>query len=77
MTGHRRTRRRDFTGLTWVRSLHQASHVVEEAKHRHHGLVTKRRDGKGPGKGFFAILLGLAGLGVGVWLFRARRKKPH
>jgi LPXTG-motif cell wall-anchored protein len=40
-------------------------------------LVTKRRDGggKGPGKGFFAILLGLAGLGVGVWLFRARRKK--
>jgi LPXTG-motif cell wall-anchored protein len=37
--------------------------------------MKKRREGGGPGKGFFAILLGLAGLGVGVWLFRSRRKK--
>jgi LPXTG-motif cell wall-anchored protein len=37
--------------------------------------MTKRREGGGPGKRFFAILLGLAGLGVGVWLFRSRRKK--
>jgi LPXTG-motif cell wall-anchored protein len=37
--------------------------------------VTKRREDGGRGKGFWAILLGLAGLGVGVWLFRSRRKK--
>lgn len=28
-----------------------------------------------PGKRFFFLLLGLAGLGVGVWLFRSRRKQ--
>jgi cbb3-type cytochrome oxidase subunit 3 len=37
--------------------------------------MTKRREGGGLGKRFFAVLLGLAGLGVGVWLFRTRRKK--
>jgi len=37
----------------------------------------KRRSGDqaGPGKRFFFMLLGLAGLGVGVWLFRSRRRK--
>jgi LPXTG-motif cell wall-anchored protein len=37
----------------------------------------KRRsdDQAGPGKRFFLMLLGLAGLGVGVWLFRSRRRK--
>jgi LPXTG-motif cell wall-anchored protein len=37
----------------------------------------KRRpdDQAGPGKRFFLMLLGLAGLGVGVWLFRTRRRK--
>ena len=36
--------------------------------------MTKGSEG-GPSKRFFALLLGLAGLGVGVWLFRAKRKK--
>jgi len=37
----------------------------------------KRKRGRqqGPSKGFFYGLLGLAGLGVGVWLFRSRRAK--
>ena len=33
-----------------------------------------RKEG-GRGKRFYAFLLGLAALGVGVWLFRSRRKK--
>jgi LPXTG-motif cell wall-anchored protein len=40
--------------------------------------VGKRRDGpgrQGLSKRFFVALLGLAGLGLGVWLFRSRRKK--
>jgi LPXTG-motif cell wall-anchored protein len=39
--------------------------------------MNKRRDDRGPqalSKRFFLGLLGLAGLGVGVWLFRSRRK---
>ena len=38
--------------------------------------MTKKSDG-GRGKGFWALLLGLAGLGVGMWLFRSRRKKQR
>jgi hypothetical protein len=33
-------------------------------------------DGKGSRR-FFAFLLGLAGLGVGVWLFRSKRKRSQ
>jgi len=36
----------------------------------------RQSDGQaGPGKRFFLVLLGLAGLGVGVWLFRRRRRR--
>jgi hypothetical protein len=34
----------------------------------------RKRDEGGAGKRFFAILLGLAGLGVGIWLFRSKRR---
>lgn len=29
----------------------------------------------GPSKRFFVALLGLAGLGLGVWIFRSKRKR--
>jgi hypothetical protein len=37
----------------------------------------KRRRGErgGLGKRFFVLLLGLAGLGVGVWLFRSKKRR--
>ena len=36
----------------------------------------KRADGKrGASSRVFAFLLGLAGLGLGVWLFRSRKRK--
>jgi len=40
--------------------------------------MRKRQDDRGQeglSKRFFLALLGVAGLGVGVWLFRSRRKK--
>jgi LPXTG-motif cell wall-anchored protein len=39
------------------------------------GRHSKGESGQaGPGKRFFLLLLGLAGLGVGVWLFRSKRR---
>jgi LPXTG-motif cell wall-anchored protein len=37
--------------------------------------MSPRRDRQGFSRRFFYFLLGLAGLGVGVWLFKSRRKK--
>jgi len=37
--------------------------------------VAKEREDRGLGKRFFVLLLGLAGLGVGVWLFRHRKDR--
>ncbi|HEY3210579.1 MAG TPA: LPXTG cell wall anchor domain-containing protein [Actinomycetota bacterium] len=40
-------------------------------------MTNRRRRGQRQGlsKRFFYALLGVAGLGVGVWLFRSRRRK--
>jgi LPXTG-motif cell wall-anchored protein len=38
-------------------------------------LRRRKEQRQGPSKRFFLALLGLAGLGVGVWLFRSKRKK--
>jgi hypothetical protein len=48
--------------------------LVDSASHSDHVFVSKGREGGGMGKRFFAILLGLAGLGVGIWLFRSKRR---
>jgi hypothetical protein len=40
--------------------------------------MAKRRSDERPGglgKRFFLMLLGVAGLGVGIWLFRSRRRR--
>jgi hypothetical protein len=41
------------------------------------GSNRKKETREGLSRRFFYGLLGLAGLGVGVWLFRSQRRKRH
>ena len=39
-------------------------------------MTSRQKESGGLTRRFFYLLLGLAGMGVGVWIFGRRRKRP-